>query len=94
MSDPLLNLITEYRAALVEYRKAPDDDDTNEELAFGNAYDRLCNDPPNATTLEGAIAAVYLVRDEESTCSNQPDLTVKVLSAALAYFAGVTACAP
>lgn len=49
------------------------------------SYNRLCTDPPAATSLEEAIAAIRLVADEEETCRNQPDLTVKVSRAALAF---------
>jgi hypothetical protein len=86
LGDPLLVLINEYRVAQAAYRAAPEHEDEAEERAFHVPYMRLCESPPNATTLEGALAAIRLVHEEEATCGSQPDLTTKVLASALAFF--------
>jgi len=87
--DPLLDLIRGYRAAMQAYNASPidlDDEDNPDFPGFAERYHRLCNEPPMALTMTGAIEAVRLVVEEEDKCGNQPDLTIRVLLAALAYF--------
>lgn len=91
MSDPLLELVQDYRQQLAAFDRSPASltDDEDQALAATTwvpLYERLCNAPPHATTLNGAIEAVRLVRDEEAKCGFQPDLTINVLDAALAFF--------
>jgi hypothetical protein len=93
MSDPLLDLVQEYRRQLAIYVEAPSLDTFEAEDAFAYetfrpAFDRLCTNPPTATSKEGALEAIRLVIHEEETCGNQPDLTVNVLRAALAFLDG------
>lgn len=89
MTDPLLELVRNYQSSMRAYNASPDDlyDDEDPALpAFEANYHRLCTAPPDATTLEGAVEAVRLVLEEERDCGNQPDLTINVLRAALAFF--------
>lgn len=90
MTDPLLDLVQEYRShhAIYNASRAPDGSDEERTLhaAWYDPYARLMDDPPAATTLAGAIEAIRLVRDEERDCGGQPDLTINVLAAALAFF--------
>ena len=90
MSDPLLDLVQEYRRQLAIYDGKPEvpDEDAYAYETFRPAFDRLCTNPPHATTREGAVEAIRLVIDEEETCGNQPDLTCNVLRAALAFLDG------
>jgi hypothetical protein len=93
MSDPLLDLVHEYRRQLAIYDGKPDvpDEDAYACETFRPSFDRLCTNPPDATSREGAVEAIRLVIHEEETCGNQPDLTVNVLRAALAFFDGEAA---
>lgn len=88
--DALLDLVNEYRKELAvfntSYGLSPEEDKALQAATWEPAYDRLCSDPPAATTLAGALAGFRLVADEEDNCGNQPDLTINVLRAALAYF--------
>lgn len=91
MTDPLLELVREYRQQLTAFNRSPSTMTVGEEQALAVAtwvplYDLLCTAPPNATTLAGAIEAVRLVHDGEAHCGNQPGLTINVLAAALAFF--------
>lgn len=91
MTDPLMDLIRDYRSSMQAYNASPADlpDKDNPTLAaFEANYHRLCTAPPNATTLDGAVEAIRLVHDEEAHCGHRPDLTVNVLRAALAFFEG------
>ena len=92
MADPLLALIQEYREQIA-INDATDceacEEDALANATFRSSYDRLCTDPPAATSYEGALAAIRLVADEEETCGQQPDLTVNVLRAALGFLEGV-----
>lgn len=88
MSDPLLDLIHEYRRQLAINNEADvdaADEDALAEQTFRPSYNRLCTNPPAATSQEGALEAIRLVIHEEETCGNQPDLTINVLRAALAF---------
>jgi hypothetical protein len=92
MADPLLALIQEYRKQLA-INDATECGDLASEEAVADAtyrpsYNRLCTNPPAATSYEGTLAAIRLVADEEETCGGQPDLTVNVLRAALVYLDG------
>ena len=93
MSDPLLDLIQEYRRQLAIYDRKPNvpDEDAYAYETFRPSYDRLCTNPPDATSHEGAVEAIRLVIDEEQGCGNQTDLTVNVLRAALAFLDEETA---
>jgi hypothetical protein len=95
MSDPLLDLIQEYRRQLAINNEAECGDLAAEEAladaTFRPPYDRLRTNPPAATSHEGAVEAIRLVIDEEETCGNQTDLTVNVLRAALAFLDGEAA---
>lgn len=90
--DPLLELVQAYRRHHDAYNASNAPDGSDEEVAMHDAwrapYDQLCTVPPNATTLEGVTEAIRLVADEEENCGNQPNLTIKVLRAALAFFDG------
>lgn len=92
MADPLLALIQEYRKQLAINNETECGDLASEEAladeTFRPPYDRLRTNPPAATSYEGAVAAIRLVADEEENCGGQPDLTVNVLRAALAFFEG------
>lgn len=90
--DALLDLVNEYREGLAVFNASgdhsPEADKTLQAATWEPAYDRLCVAPPAATTLAGALAGVRLVADEEESCGSQPDFTINVLRAALAYFDG------
>ncbi len=91
MTDPLLDLVREYRHQIEVFNASPPDmtaeeDDELVALTWGPHYERLCTAPPDATTLEGAVEAIRLIRWEEERCGSQPDLTINVLHAALAFF--------
>jgi hypothetical protein len=90
MSDPLLDLIQEYRRQLAIYDGKPDvpDEDAYAYETFRPSFDRLCTNPPAAISHEGAVEAIRLVIDEEQGCGNQPGLTINVLRAALAFLDG------
>jgi hypothetical protein len=86
--DPLLELVQEYRQQMAINNSAEVDLDQEDALAqetFRPSYDRLRTSPPAATSYKGALDAIRLVIDEEETCGNQPDLTINVLRAALAF---------
>lgn len=89
MADTLLSLIQEYREQMA-INNATDceayEEDALAEATFRPSYNRLCTNPPAATSLEEVAAAIRLVADEEENCGGQPDLTVNVLRAALAFF--------
>ena len=94
MADTLLSLIQEYREQLAINNATECDDGDEDALAeatFRPSYTRLCTNPPAATSLEEAIAAIRLVAGEEETCGNQPDLTIKVSRAALTFLEKVAA---
>lgn len=96
MADTLLSLIREYREQMTINNAADCDageEDALAEATFRPSYNRLCTNPPAATSVEEAIAAIRLVADEEDSCGNQPDLTVNVLRAALAFLEGGSSCA-
>ncbi|WP_427026575.1 hypothetical protein ACP4J4_20370 (plasmid) [Aureimonas ureilytica] len=90
--DALLDLVNEYREGLAAFNASgdlsPQEDRALQAATWGAPYDRLCTAPPVATTLAGALAGIRLVADEEENCGQQPDLTINVLRAALAYFDG------
>jgi hypothetical protein len=91
MNDYLLDLIHEYRRQLVINNEADvdaADENALAEQTFRPSYNRLCTNPPAATSHEEAVEAIRLVIDEEETCGNQPELTVNVLRAALAFLDG------
>jgi hypothetical protein len=96
-TDPLLVLIHEYRKQMAINNAVEDvdlaDEDALAEATFRPSYERLCNNPPAATSFEGAIAAIKLVADEEETCGGQADLTVNLLRAALVFLEGSPSCA-
>ena len=94
MAETLLSLIQEYREQMAINNATECDDGDEDALAeatFRPSYTRLCTNPPAATSLEEAIAAIRLVADEEETCGNQPDLTIKVSRAALTFLEKVAA---
>jgi hypothetical protein len=97
IADPLLALVNEYRRQLAINDKTECGDLADEEAlaeaTFRPSYNRLCTNPPAATSYEGAVAAIRLVADEEENCGGQPDLTVKVLRAALVFLEGGSRCA-
>lgn len=91
MTDPLLDLVREYRHQIEVFNASPPDMSFEEDhelvaVTWGPHYKRLCTAPPDATTLEGAVEAARLVHDEQKLCGSQPDLTINVLRAALAFF--------
>lgn len=92
MSDPLLDLVQEYRRQLAINDEADVDDLAAEEAlaeaTFRPSYNRLCTNPPAPTSMEGALEAIRLVIHEEETCGGQSDLTCNVLRAALAFLDG------
>ncbi|MGB3897007.1 MAG: hypothetical protein WA973_00455 [Mesorhizobium sp.] len=95
MAETLLSLIQEYREQMA-INNATECGDLSEEDALAEAtfrpsYNRLCTNPPAATSLEEAIVAIRLVADEEESCGNQPDLTIKVSRAALTFLEKVAA---
>ena len=94
MADTLLSLIQEYRQQMA-INNATEceayEEDALAEATFRPSYNRLCTNPPAATSLEEAVAAIRLVADEEETCGNQPDLTIKVSRAALTFLEKVAA---
>ncbi|MGB3536827.1 MAG: hypothetical protein WBA42_01570 [Mesorhizobium sp.] len=89
MADTLLSLIREYRQQMAINNATECDDLAAEnalaEATFRPSYNRLCTNPPAATSLEEVAAAIRLVAEEEETCGGQPDLTIKVSRAALAF---------
>lgn len=97
MADTLLSLIQEYRKQLAINDATECGDLATEnalaEETFRPSYNRLCTNPPAATSYEGALAAIRLVADEEENCGGQSDLTVNVLRAALAFLEGGQPCA-
>lgn len=91
MTDLLLDLVREYRHQIEVFNASPPDMSIEEDDELAAAtwqphYERLCTAPPDATTLEGAVEAMRLVHDEQERCGSQPDLTINVLRAALAFF--------
>lgn len=94
-ADPLHQLVNEYTHHHAVFNSAKVEEGSDEYQALHDAwfepYMRLGGTPPKATTLEGALAAIRLVADEEEKCGSQPDLTVNVLRAALSYFEGASA---
>lgn len=93
--DPLLNLICEYEWEKKRYDASTDlplqKDLEKAETTWLPHYRRLCDAPPAATTLAGAVLGIRLVADEEEHIGHDENLTVNVLRAALAYFDGATA---
>lgn len=90
--DPLHDLVNEYSRHHSAYNASSEPDGSDKEQALHTAwhtpYMQLAKQPPSATTLDGALAAIRLVAHEEERCGCQPELTVNVLRAALAYFDG------
>jgi hypothetical protein len=84
--------VNEYRKQMAINNAMDDvdaaDEDALAEATFRPSYNRLCTNPPAATSYEGALAAIRLVADEEENCGGQPDLTVHVLRAVLAFLEG------
>ena len=89
-NDALHQLVNAYVSNHAIYNAAKVEEGSDEDQALYDAwhtpYMRLNENPPSATTLEGALAAICMVADEEENCGGQPRLTVNVLRAALAYF--------
>lgn len=90
--DPLHDLVNEYSRHHSAYNASSEPDGSDKEQALHAAwhtpYMQLAKQPPSATTLDGALAAIRLVAHEEERCGCQPELTVNVLRAALSYFDG------
>ena len=89
MAETLLSLIQEYREQLAINNATECGDLAAEielaEATFRPSYNRLCTNPPAATSLDEVAAAIRLVADEEETCGGQSHLTVNVLRAALTF---------
>lgn len=90
--DPLASLAAEYRDGLAAYNATGDQSSEGDEALADQlwrpAYCQLCDGPPAATTLAGALAGIRLVLWEEETCGHREDFTINTLRAALAYFDG------
>ena len=71
--DPLLAVVTAYKAGLATFdidpaERTEEEDDALRDATWGPHYHALCVGPPAATTLAGALAGIRLVLHEEETC--------------------------
>jgi hypothetical protein len=93
-SDPLLSLVTAYKAGYAEWASSLDEatsDEENDRLAEALVFPHLrrlqADDCPQATTLAGAVAALRAVVFEMGEGANIPDRHVaNMIRAAAAFF--------
>lgn len=91
ISDPLADLIAEYRAKTAEFAAIPDEVVTREnedalvEATYGPISRKLWRDPPLPTTLRGVAEAMRFAIDERGFCDRAAE---RIIVAALAYLDG------
>ncbi|MHB2265686.1 hypothetical protein [Aliihoeflea sp. PC F10.4] len=91
MTDPLLNLITEYRKQSAVFAAIPDDVLTKQNepefvaSTYGPSMCLLADEAPEATSLAGVREAIRLAFDEDAFVCR---LSENALRSALAYLDG------
>lgn len=88
MKDPLLDTIKEYREQLAAFNAIPIENLTKEaeheyaEATYEPSFDRLMNDTPETTSLDGVREAIRLAFEEDAFCCR---ISENALRSALAY---------